>query len=190
MRLTKDPRHQTPRSISPDGTALLIEDRNASELLDVSLVAFPEGGDGQPLLHSEFNQEDAAFAPDGRFFAYASDASGRYEIYVRPFPNVEDGIWQVSRDGGTQPVWARDGRELFHASPDGKLMSVSVEIGEDFTYGNPETLIAGTYFAEGYDISSDGERFLTIKETEASATELVVVLNWFEELKRLAPTRN
>ncbi|HSF19803.1 MAG TPA: hypothetical protein VLK65_30055 [Vicinamibacteria bacterium] len=92
----------------------MIEERDAAELLDVSLVAFPEGGDPQPLLHSKFNETDAAFAPDGRFLAYKSDESGRYEIYVRPFPNVEDGAWQVSRDGGGRPLWARNGRELFY----------------------------------------------------------------------------
>ncbi|HXV59348.1 MAG TPA: hypothetical protein VEK15_01545 [Vicinamibacteria bacterium] len=188
-RLTKGARHQIPLSLSPDGTSLLIEERDDSELLDVSLVAFPEGGDPRPLLHSKFNETDATFAPDGRFFAFASDESGRYEIYVRPFPNIEDGSWQISRDGGRNPRWARNGRELFYESTDGKLMSVPVQIGDDFTFGNPETVIATPYFGN-YDISPDGERFLRVKEVEAPTTELLVVLNWHEELKRLVPSSN
>jgi Tol biopolymer transport system component len=165
------------------------------EVYRASLVVFPEGGHAQPLDRSEFNEEGAAFAPDGRFFAYASDASGRYEIYVRPFPNVEDGIWQVSRDGGTQPVWARDGSELFYLSPDGELMALSVQSGDDFSYGSPKFVIATPHAylgpsTIGYDISPDGKRFLMLKDVEASVRELTVVLNWFSELERLAPTRH
>jgi len=172
-------------------------------LLDVSLVPFPAGGDAQPLLHSKFNETNGVFSPNGPFFAYASDESGRYEIYVRPFPSVEDGVWQVSRDGGSQVLWGPNGRELFYVSADRKLMAVPVQIGgEHFTYGTPDIVIEGPYRAltlpparqnnipamARYDVSHDGERFLMMKEIEPSARELAVVLNWFEELKRLAPT--
>lgn len=165
----------------------MIEERDAANLFDLSLVALP-GGDAEPLLHSGFNEIDGAFAPDGRFFAYASDESGRYEVYVRRFPNVEDGVWQVSRDGGRRALWSPNGRDLFYVSPDGQLMVVPVQMGDDFSYGSPETVIAGPYSLD-YDISPNGERFLMIKESP-STTELVVVLNWLEELKRLVPPGN
>jgi hypothetical protein len=100
---------------------------------------------------------------------------------------VSNRTLSCSRDGGEQPLWARNGRELFYVSPDGKLMSVPVQIGDDFTFGNPETVSATPYFGN-YDISPDGQRFLRVKEVAAPTTELVVVLNWRSELKRLVPT--
>ena len=137
---------------------------------------------------------------DGLWLAYESNASGQYEIYVRPFPNVEDGQWLISRGGGSRPLWAPDGRELFYLAPGRRLMAVPVETVQtepSFAPGNAEEVFGGYYVAGGgafgrtYDISPDGERFLMIKESgsdETSSTEFILVLNWFEELKRLVPT--
>ena len=173
---------------------MLIEDRNGPR--NLSLVPFPAGGEPQPLLHSQFNETNGEIAPDGRWLAYQSDQSGQYEIYVRPFPNIEDGLSQVSTDGGSTPLWAPNGRELFYVSP-GQLLAVPVQSGDDIALGNPEIVITGPYWRSSnyrdYDISLDGERFLVLKESgsdETTSTEIILVQNWFEELKRLVPTDN
>ena len=120
------------------------------------------------------------------------------EIYVRPFPDVSSGRWQVSTRGGTRVRWARNGQELFYVAPPGALMSVRVTRGVTWTAGGPVKLFEGPYYygappnlGPAYDVSPDGRRFLMIKGAgEApAATSLVVVQNWTEELKRLVPTR-
>ena len=113
---------------------------------------------------------------------------------MRPFPNVEDGQWPISKDGGTRPLWAPDGRELFYLAPGARLMAVGVESEPSFAPGNAEEVFGGYYAgaaARTYDISPDGERFLMIKESDqTSSTEFIFVQNWFEELKRLVSTDN
>ncbi len=155
-------------------------------------------GSSEPLLATEFSERNGEISPDGRWLAYESNASGQYEIYVRPFPNVEDGQWPISSGGGTKPLWASDGRELFYMAPGARLMVVGVQTEPSFAPGNAEEVFAVRgYFVESagrtYDISRDGERFLMIKEggsDETSSTEFILVQNWFEELKRLVPTDN
>ena len=113
---------------------------------------------------------------------------------MRPFPDINAGRWQISVSGGTRPVWARNGRELFYLVPPGKVMAVPVQPASSFAAGNPQVVFDGPYIAPNnaftYDVSPDGKRFLMIKAAQptgaASAPpQLVVVLNWFEELKRL-----
>ncbi len=115
---------------------------------------------------------------------------------MRPFPNVDQGKWQISRDGGTEPLWIPDGRWLFYRD-DQKMMKVTIEAEPTFTHGKPEVLfeLEGRYLTaspgHNYDISLDGQRFLMITEGEQNETtpaEIIVVLNWFEELKRRVPT--
>lgn len=131
---------------------------------------------------------------------YESNNSGQLEIYVRPFPNVDSGLWQVSTGGGTKPLWARNGQELFYRAPTGAVMSVRIERGATWAASTPTKLFEGRYFLGGatfvrtYDVSPDGQRFLMIKlggegsdETAAPAS-LIVVQNWLEEVKRLVPT--
>ena len=118
---------------------------------------------------------------------------------MRPFPGVSDARWPVSSAGGTRPLWARNGRELFYLAPDG-LNGVTVAAGPSFTAGRPTRLIARRYFAETaflgrtYDIAPDGERFLMIKPGgavgEGSArSNIIVVQGWVEELKRVGPPK-
>ena len=142
--------------------------------------------------------------PDGRWLAYEPNESGQFEIYVRPFPAVDQGRWQVSTAGGWQPSWARSGRELFYWAPDGILMAVAVGAdrrGASFTAGTPAKLVEGQHYTAAgdvnlgrtYAVSPGGRRFLMIKEgggDQARAPEnLIVVENWLEELKRLVPTK-
>ena len=124
--------------------------------------------------------------------AYASDESGRYEIYVQPYPGP-GGKWQVSTDGGTEPRWARNG-EIFYRSGD-KMMAVQTTLKPSFSAGKPSVLFEGEYALTlatkaNYDVTPDGKRFLMLKpiKQDNSVTQINVVLNWFEELKRKAPT--
>jgi eukaryotic-like serine/threonine-protein kinase len=121
-----------------------------------------------------------------------SDESGRREVYVRPFPG--GGKTQISTEGGVEPVWARNGRELFYRIGD-KMMATAIETKPVFAAAKPKLLFEGHYetsmyaFEPNYDVSPDGQRFLMIKasEQESAPTQLNVVLNWSEELRRLAP---
>ena len=135
------------------------------------------------------------FSPDRRWLAYVSDESGRPEVYVQSFPGP-GGRWLISSDGGTEPVWNRNGRELFYRIGR-RFMAVPIDPAQNFSAGNPTVLFEGDYVASnfpltspGYDVSPDGQRFLVVKEIEpaATATEINVVVNWTEELKRRVPT--
>jgi serine/threonine-protein kinase len=153
-----------------------------------------------PLLETRFDERNGVISPDGRWLAYESDSSGQFEVYVRPFPNVEEGQWQVSTAGGEHPLWARSGRELFYVAPDGALMAVRADTrGARWQASTPTKLLEGRYVVGGagilgrhYDASPDGQRFLLIKQagadTAAAPPQIVIVQNWFEELKRLVPT--
>jgi hypothetical protein len=145
-------------------------------------------GTTSPLLQSQFNEVHGKFSPDGRFFAYASDESGRAEVYIQTFP-LGGGKWQVSTAGGAQPHWRRDGRELFYVSPDRKLMAVEIKPGSGFESGEPvalfQTQVSGFTAPNRYDVSADGQRFLVngaVEET--SKTPINVILNWTSTLKK------
>jgi hypothetical protein len=159
------------------------------------------------LLDKEFSERNGEISPDGRWLAYESDESGQDQIYVRPFPAVNQGRWKVSPNGGREPLWARSGRELFYLASDGSLVGVPVDVARgsaSFVWAAPAKLFEDRKFLGGpngrtgvdhllrtYDVSSDETRFLRIKVGEDGGTRggLVVVQNWFEELKRLVPTK-
>ena len=114
---------------------------------------------------------------------------------MRPFPNIENGKWQVSSTGGSQPIWSKDGRELFFLDAAKRLSVVDVRAANGFTASRPKRILDRSFFARGsgqtYDVSTDGKRFLMIEKDPADTiapTEIHLVLNWFEELKRLAPS--
>jgi serine/threonine-protein kinase len=146
-----------------------------------------------PLLANDAYQEVAiALSPDERWLAYASDESGRYEVYVRPFPDVDAGRWQISRDGGSEPRWAHSGRELFFRSAAGQLVAVPVGAGSGFTAGDHRTLfrVDGFYSGQnhaGYDVSRDDRRFVFLRSLgtgpgEAAPTTAILVQNWLTEV--------
>ena len=148
-------------------------------------------GDAGPiwLLNEPFNERNAELSPDGRWMAYQSDESGRWEIYVRPFPNVNDDRVQVSNVGVIKPLWARDGRELFYlepGTPHPRMMSVAIEPGRQaFSPGSRRPLLDWPYRATGagreYDVSLDGQRFLAIKvggTAETGSSRAIIVQNW------------
>ena len=123
-----------------------------------------------------------------------SDESGRPEIYVQPFPGP-GGKWQISTDGGIEPAWNPNGRELFYRNGD-RMMAVPVTTAPAFAAGRPTMLFERPYMSSTfpltgvtYDVTRDGQRFLMVKDQSGSATQINVVVNWFEELKRLVPTK-
>jgi serine/threonine-protein kinase len=198
-RLTESRRIQFPYSVSPDGTRLVFREDDPETGLDIATMSLKDNRTAAPLIRTAFNEMNAEVSPDGRWVAYQSNESGQDEIYVRPFPKVSDGRWQVSSVGGTRPLWARNGRELFYLAPDG-LYGVTIADGPSFKTDHPIRLIARRYFAETayigrtYDVSVDGQRFLMIKAggVGSEGTErsnIIVVEGWLEELKRAAPAK-
>jgi len=140
----------------------------------------------RPIVATPANEENPKLSPDGRWLAYISNESGNHEVYVRPFPEG-NGRWQVSLDGGREPLWARNGRELFFRDRLNNLVAVPILPGPGFRTGPPTKLFSTAgYFADGhatsYDVSPDGSRFLMIKQPTEET--LVVVLNWIEELRK------
>ncbi len=177
--------------ISPDGKLLAFHEYHPLRIQDIWVQPLDGERKAQPLLQTPFAEAVARFSPDGRWLAYVSDESGRNEIYVMSYPGP-GGRWQISTTGGSGPVWARNGRELFYANGD-QMMAVDITADEDFTAGNPKLLFEDRGMplgaAANYDVSLDGERFVMV-QPQPAGRQLNVVLNWFEELKRLVPTDN
>ena len=148
---------------------------------------FGRGSTHPPYLQTEFNERAPNFSPDGKWVAYQSDANGRDEIYLGPFP-ASTRRWQVSTDSGTAPRWRADGRELFYRTG-AKLMAVDVRSGTDLVLGKPVELFETPEgILSGYDATPDGQRFVMIDATtDPLSPHLNLVLNWDEELKRLVP---
>ena len=184
-----------PNAISPDGSQLIYQLLAEDGTPQLYLLPLDVESQSTRLLGTETEATgNGEISPNGQWIAYASPAP--FEVYVRPFPNVADGIWQVSTSGGRMPLWSRDGTELFFVN-DGALWAVPVETESEFRSGAPAQVTSrGFYFGSferTYDVSPDGRRFVvievgdTVDETEGH--DVVMVENWFEELKRLVPTR-
>jgi serine/threonine-protein kinase len=200
-RLTEGPTSQFPTSFNRDGTRLIFSEPSTRPS-DIAVVNTTGDRRAELLLHGPQSENNGELSPDGRWLAYSSDESNRQdEVYVRPFPNVDGGLWKVSTNGGTRPAWSRDGRELFYYQLPGKIVAVPIHPGPTFAADTPHVVVNGRYEApqdgRTYDVSSDGKRFLMIKNATTSLTssgaappsQLVVVTNWFEELKARVPTK-
>ena len=186
--LLKSENALVPASRSPDGELLAFYDTSGAR----DIWVLPREGDASPFVATAFDERSSMFSPDGRWLAYVSDESGRDEVYVQPYPGP-GGKWPISTEGGTEPRWSADGRELFYRLGD-KMMVVEVQSEPAFTSGRPQLVFEGPYLlgtsVANYDISPDGQRFLMIKVEEGQQDQINVVLNWFEELKRLVPIDN
>jgi hypothetical protein len=150
-----------------------------------------------PFLNSRFDEKYPEFSPDGRWLAYGSNESGRQEVYVQPLPGP-GGKWQISNDGGEEPLWARNGKQLFYRRQNKEeVWVVDVRTDGGFSASKPRFLFkqpgySGMAPFRTWDISLDGRRFVTVKNEAAKpqpVTEMILVQNWFEELKRLCPTK-
>jgi serine/threonine-protein kinase len=199
-RLTDSPNAQVPTAVSPDGSRLIFTETGPKTGDDVMEIQLDGTHRVRPLVQSSFIERNGIVSPDGRWLAYEANDSGRVEISVRPFPDVNSGHWQVSTAGGTRPLWARSGQELFYVSPTGALMRVGVERSASWSATTPTLLVKEGYFTtpalvgRTYDVSPDGQRFLMIKEgggtdQTAAPPQIIVVQHWVEELKRLVPIK-
>ena len=196
--LTVGTNPQTLGSWSPDGQLLaFVQSLSIATRSDIWLLPIAGERKPQTFLGTQFDENHPVLSPDGQWIAFNSDPSGSNEIYVRALSG-EGGSIQVSTDGGREPVWSPDGQELFYRNQD-RIMAVSVQTGPTFQAQTPKLLFEGAYLdstvlaglAANYDVSPDGKRFVMLKAEEGSQqNQITVVINWFEELKRLVPTGN
>ena len=167
----------------------------------ISMLSLESGLARKLLLQSKYFEQHPVISLDGRWLAYASDKSGKNQVYVCPFPEVNNRIWPVSTNGGYGPLWSSSGRELFYRNGN-SVMAVAVDTAPDLKLGQPKEVFRGAYFSSDagssklpmWDIGRD-DRFLMMKETgstaspAAGARKICVILDWFEELEQRVPTR-
>jgi Tol biopolymer transport system component len=197
-RLVASERIQMPLSFTPDGR-LLFSEEVPGQGRNIHALALNGSGEVSVVIATPANELNAEVSPDGKWLAYDSNESGQFEVYVRPYPNVGEARWKISLQGGRQPLWSRDGRELFYRDFSGAVMAVSVSDVPGFTAGEVMKIIDGSAYLGGgqlgsartYDVSPDGRRLLMIKRGDLNSDTgtIVVVVNWHEELKRLVPIR-
>jgi serine/threonine-protein kinase len=191
-RLTTSESSQYPGSWTPNGQTLALAESPPGATYDISLLELGSRR-VRPFLNSQFSERYPEFSPDGRWMAYVSDESTRDEVYVRPYPGP--GMkHQVSSAGGDQPLWAKDGKRLFYRWQD-QVWAVNVRTEGGLSTDKPRLLFERAGYSPGnpirsYDLSLDGQQFLMVKLEQPKpepVTELILVQNWFEELKRLVP---
>ena len=174
-----------PSDWSPDGRFLMYYRSDPNTLHDVWVLPLASDGTAADkpfaLLHEPFNEDQAQFSPDGKWIVYMSDESGTPQIYVQSFP-VLTGKWQISTDGGTQPRWSRDGKELFYLTLNRKLMVTAVTTGDTFAVHATRPLFDTTLqpsdSRQSYAVSADGQRFLLNVPLEDATSPMRIVLNW------------
>lgn len=196
-RLTQSEILEQATTWTPDGRTLILHrDDHPESAWDV--MALDLDGDAEPrvLLGSRFHEMLAHLSPDGNWLAYTSNESGRLDVFVRSYPDLER-KWQVSTLGGIEPVWSADGAELFYRTENGRqVMRVKVDTHPDFDLGRPELLFEGDFvppqwFGRNFDVAPDGQSFVLLESVlpENIDAKLQVVVNWFTELERLVPGR-
>jgi serine/threonine-protein kinase len=207
-RLTNSPTNQFPVSITPDASIVVVfgAGPTTEAATDIYSVTLP-GPDAKAatLIGARASDFGGELSPDGKWLAYHSNESGEFEVYVRPFPDVQSGRWQISTAGGTRAAWTRNGRELFYLDREGLLTSVPVQAaGGSFSAGVPVRMLKTRYVSgssilgldlRSYDVSPDGQSFVMIKDVDSdrdkaqTLPQMVVVLNWVEELETRLPLR-
>jgi Tol biopolymer transport system component len=152
---------------------------------DIFLLTHDRARTLRPLIQTPFNEVGPSFSPDGHWLAYASDESGRMEVYLRPFPGL-GAKWQISTDGGVDPRWQPDGQGVFYKSnEEDKIMAVALQTQPAAVAEAPRQLFGASV---AYDVAPDG-RVVAIQSAQAeSVTEITLVQNWFEELTRSVPS--
>ncbi len=190
-QLTTSVSIQTPTSWSPDD--VLAYSEGSVNQRDIWVLPMKGEREPQSFLATQFDERHPMFSPDGKWIAFTSNQSGQDEVYLKPYPE-DGGIEQISTGGGREPLWGHGGNELFYRNGN-TMMLVPIQTKPTMSAGLPRPLFEGSYvydspdFTSNYDLSPDGQRFLMVEELEVG-TQINVVLNWFEELKRLVPTDN
>lgn len=193
-RLTTSDHVQHPGSWSPDGATLAFVEERADKTFDISLLDLKTRRT-TVFLNSSASEGYPEFSPDGRWLAYSSEESGRFEVYVRPFPGP-GGKWLISQVGGIEPIWARNGKRMyFRSNDDSSVWGVDIQTGAGVSAGKPRLMfnlpgMMGGHPSRAWDVSLDGKRFLMVKLEEVKptpVTELVFVVDWIQDLQRLAP---
>jgi eukaryotic-like serine/threonine-protein kinase len=181
--------HAHVRDWTPDGRALVLEVVDPNTGNDIWRLDLEGSPRAVPFLQTQFSERSSRLSPDGHWLAYVSDESGRNEIYIQSFPQP-GAKTQVSIAGGDQPVWSRDGRKIFFRA-EGAIQEITFEAGSPPSVGKARTLFPDVFDNPqvgghtAYDVFPDG-RFLMIQSGESvDNSEIVVVVNWLEELKRL-----
>ena len=181
-----------PSSVTPDGSTLFY--RALGQGWDIGAVSLEGGGESKLLMATSYDEHSPMISPDGSQLAYVSNETGRAEVYLTPYPELE-GRRQVSNAGGSEPVWSRDGTELFYRNGD-EMMSAAISLAPELRIGEPELLFERPFGSNtgspgsSYDVTSDG-RFVMIKRVvNPEEGRIDFVLNWLTELERLVPTNN
>jgi Tol biopolymer transport system component len=189
--LVKSDHPRFPRSWSKDGSRLALIEWHPDSMRDIWILEMTGDRLAYPLIDTPFDELNPVFSPDGRWLAYTSNESGRYEVYVESYPRGR-GRWLISAGGGTEPTWSADGREIFYRNVDA-MMVVPVQSGSTFTAGAPRMLFErplkrGIYDSLSYDITADGREFLMIERQSALVpNQLNVVTDWGSELRLKIP---
>jgi serine/threonine-protein kinase len=198
VRLTSGASAQWALSWSPGGDVLIFAEKQITTDWDILWLSLEDVAKPQTIVQTDGSDYFGVLSPNGRWLAYSSnEQDNQNDIYVQAFPSGSGGKWRVSTEGGTFPRWAQNGKELFYWN-DGRIMTVKVTTDTNFTHENPVQLpvtTAGTAPFAAWDISPDGRCFLVLRPVEgadsaAPTQQINIVLNWFEELKRLVPTGN
>lgn len=190
--LLKSAKHQDPGSVTPDGKTLLYTEFSGTTLWDIWRMPLEGSGRPEPLIQTRFVEQEPMISPDGRWLAYTTNEPGRPEVFVQPFP--EGGRrWRISTDGGLEPLWSADGKELFFRKGD-DLLCVAVTTQPEFRVSKPRPVLTGQYGRQNgyghpaYSVTRDGRSFLMLEPVEKDnpgVAEVHVILNWTEEVKRL-----
>jgi Tol biopolymer transport system component/tRNA A-37 threonylcarbamoyl transferase component Bud32 len=179
---------EIPVSWSPDGRYIVFSRFKPSGAAGVDTWLLTLGGDpkASPFLESPFDKAQARISPDGRWIAYATNDSGTYQVVVQSFPDPNGGRWQITAQGGIEPKWKHDGRELYYLAPDGKLMAVAVSAGPAFQAGSPSALfqtplvVTRSYTPRDrrYDVAPDGRFLIAVPTVAAAQASVTAVVNW------------
>jgi serine/threonine protein kinase/Tol biopolymer transport system component len=187
-RLSSSDEFLVPVSLSPDGKTLVVYQlKTGTALYEIKSIALEGDRTPQPMFTLPFTDPSIVFSPDGRWVAYASNESGRLEVYAQRFPTRNEAPVQISSDGGSTPVWRGDGREILYVDRSRRMMSVAVDAKDTLKAEKPRMLFQANYFTAAlgrpFDVSADGRRFVMIKEPE-STQQFVFVQQWLADAAR------
>ena len=200
--LTRSKNFQIPWSFTPDGTRLAFLEVATATAYDLWTVPPEREGAGlragkpEVFLQTSFDERHPSFSPNGRWLAYSSNESGIFQVYVRAFPDT-GGKWQISNNGGVYPVWSRNERELFFRTEDNRMMVATYTVkGDVFVVDKPrvwsDKRLADVGLLANYDLAPDGKRIAALMPVEApeeqqAQSHVVFLMNFFDELRRIAP---